>query len=359
MDATGHSPGHPHLVLREFRLEGDVVWTKQPGPLQFVFPQSGKGHYVDKSGSHALAKGDVAFLDTASEGTIFARPDGGFVIHAFSVALEQLLALSDASDLCSLHCNNDGCPRIYASSTRVAENSRRLLKRATTNLGLDSRAQLLRAAASVLELAAPGGESDGIGWSAHRHSVAGETLASLSDEEILNSSVASLSRKLGFCRRHLNRMFKARYGLTHAAMKRELMLLRTASMLTRSNFKIVQVAEECGFKHPGRFHVWFRRRFGVSPAEWRRISTAEASAGRPHSGVGPEASSPAAAGQSPKGGARALQSTTVLPEGRDAGGSAAVDPDVVPTKWPEMPVEPPGVPRQGHSASWPRGNRTS
>jgi AraC-like DNA-binding protein len=50
----------------------------------------------------------------------------------------------------------------------------------------------------------------------------------------------------------------------------ELRLLRAAALLRAPDIKIVHVAEQCGFHHPGLFNTCFKRRFGVSPGVWRR-----------------------------------------------------------------------------------------
>jgi Helix-turn-helix domain len=41
-------------------------------------------------------------------------------------------------------------------------------------------------------------------------------------------------------------------------------------LLRNPETKIIHVAEECGFNHLGLFNTCFKRRFGVSPGEWRK-----------------------------------------------------------------------------------------
>lgn len=336
---TGNTANMAHLVVHEICLQGVEAWSKKPGSLLFVFPSSGKGYYRNSEGARPIGKGDVLFLDAVSEGKLTCRDEGQFAFRTFSLAVEQLLVLSDPSGLRSLHCNNDGQPRIYPARSSVAEAARRVLNRVKPGLGLDSRAQLLRAATSILEAPLPDVSRPEAADVPQRQSAAVQALATLSDEEIVNSSVASLSRKLGFCRRHLNRVFKARYGLTHAAMKRELMLLKAASLLTRSSFKVVQVADDCGFKHPGRFHVWFKKRFGVSPAEWRRISSADGSGVGLRAGADPGKVGSAPLAHQHKGGARAMQFSESSPSVAPERGATSGDSDLAAAEWPAMPLE--------------------
>jgi Helix-turn-helix domain len=49
--------------------------------------------------------------------------------------------------------------------------------------------------------------------------------------------------------------------------------------------KIIHVAEECGFNHLGLFNTCFKRRFGVSPGEWRKQARFQESA--PPKGTAP------------------------------------------------------------------------
>ena len=101
-----------------------------------------------------------------------------------------------------------------------------------------------------------------------------EALERLSASEILNLSVEELAHKLGFCRRHLNRLFHQYFGVSVSHLRMELRMLKAVTLLRDPDSKIISVAEECGFNHLGLFNASFKRRFAISPRQWRNQSKA-------------------------------------------------------------------------------------
>jgi hypothetical protein len=53
----------------------------------------------------------------------------------------------------------------------------------------------------------------------------------------------------------------------------EMRLLKAVSLLVDPDAKIIHVAEKCGFNHLGLFNTCFKRRFGASPSQWRKMVT--------------------------------------------------------------------------------------
>jgi hypothetical protein len=45
------------------------------------------------------------------------------------------------------------------------------------------------------------------------------------------------------------------------------------SLLRNPDAKVINVAQECGFNHLGLFNTCFKRRFGCSPGQWRKLAT--------------------------------------------------------------------------------------
>jgi AraC-like DNA-binding protein len=84
-------------------------------------------------------------------------------------------------------------------------------------------------------------------------------------------SVGQLASKFNCSRRHLNRLFQQHFSFSVANLKMEIRLLKAVSLLRDPGTKIINVAEECGFNHLGFFNTCFKRRFGKSPGEWRKM----------------------------------------------------------------------------------------
>jgi AraC-like DNA-binding protein len=109
----------------------------------------------------------------------------------------------------------------------------------------------------------------------------------LSSQEILELSVGDLAAKFGCSRRHLNRLFHDHFGVSVAALKMEMRLLKAASLLRGPDAKVINVAEQCGFNHLGLFNTCFKRRFGTSPGQWRKTTTPVMSASAEPAGTNP------------------------------------------------------------------------
>src|ERR1019366_5200393 len=92
----------------------------------------------------------------------------------------------------------------------------------------------------------------------------------LSTTDLVNLSVPELAGKFGVSRRHLNRLFHQHFGVSVAALRMEMRLLRAVALLWNPDAKVINVAEECGFNHLGLFNICFKRRFGTSPGQWRK-----------------------------------------------------------------------------------------
>jgi AraC-like DNA-binding protein len=97
-----------------------------------------------------------------------------------------------------------------------------------------------------------------------------QVLQNLSPDEIMNLSIEELAAKFSCSRRHLSRLFHQHFGLSVASLKMEIRLLNAVSLLRNLDTKVINVAEECGFNHTGLFNTCFKRRFGVSPGQWRK-----------------------------------------------------------------------------------------
>jgi AraC-like DNA-binding protein len=139
-------------------------------------------------------------------------------------------------------------------------------------LDLSHRLQLLQIVVAIfgLELKSVRRQKDETGG-AKRHML--EVLERMSGSEIMQLSVAELSRKFGCSSRHLNRLFHEYFGLSVGALRMEMRLLTAITLLRDPEAKVTNVAAQCGFNHLGLFSTCFRRRFHVSPGEWRKISS--------------------------------------------------------------------------------------
>lgn len=270
-----------YLSLRLVRLKSSEEWFEEPSRLSFVFLKGGHGQYVNGAVVHHLAPGDVLVAHAAAKGKIGCHGTGEVVFWCFSVCFENLFPLFASHEIPLLQSITDGfkAARLYPASNPLALECHRLLADLPPQTDLGHRGQLLRIVAAILSPELKNAHRQRVGFvGAEEHLM--QVFEKLSSAEILNSHVGELAARFGCSRRHLSRLFHQYFGLSVAALRMEIRLLKAASLLRNPDAKIIEVAEESGFNHLGLFNTCFRRRFGDSPGQWRK-STETASGHSP------------------------------------------------------------------------------
>ena len=90
------------------------------------------------------------------------------------------------------------------------------------------------------------------------------------EAELSQCSLRDLAGQLNCSERHFTRMFREEFGVPLRARQIELRLQRARQLLTNSDAKIINVAYDSGYQHLGLFNVMFKKRFGMTPSEWRQ-----------------------------------------------------------------------------------------
>jgi hemolysin activation/secretion protein/AraC-like DNA-binding protein len=96
-----------------------------------------------------------------------------------------------------------------------------------------------------------------------------QVVGKMTEAELAESSLSDLSRQLHCSERHFSRLFREEFDVPFRARQIELRLQRAQQLLAGSNDKIINVAYESGYRHLGLFNAMFKKRFGVTPGEWR------------------------------------------------------------------------------------------
>jgi AraC-like DNA-binding protein len=85
-------------------------------------------------------------------------------------------------------------------------------------------------------------------------------------------SIEQLSDALAVPRRTLEHAFRERFGNSPSAFLQSLRLETATDLLKNSSLRIVEVAERCGFATQHHFSYTFKRKFAMSPRDFRRLS---------------------------------------------------------------------------------------
>lgn len=263
-----------YLSLRTESLKPSEKWPCEGEELFLIFPQRGEWQITTCCCCLHAAGGDAIVLCGRSGAHLCAQGEGEPEFSWFSISLDSLYPLFAAGEICFLQNIPQALrnPKVYPGASPVTVQCYKLLKEITPKSDINHRSQLLRVAALLLSSELKLWQQEQFGFeSADDHMT--RVFEQLTHEELLNLSVEELSHKFGCSRRHLSRLFHQRFGLSVAAFRMEMRLLKALSLLRDPGVKVINVAEQCGFNHLGLFNTCFKRRFGVTPGLWRNTQT--------------------------------------------------------------------------------------
>jgi AraC-like DNA-binding protein len=273
-----------YINLKLVRMRGADQWSwTAPSPaessdrhapgLVFVFVKSGLGQFVSGVSRLLLSPGGILVLNRSVSGSFSAVNDGEVVFWSFSAAFEHLVPLFDGYQICKLPAiiERFRSPRVYGASSRLARECYQLLETVPSQFSLAHRGQLLCVIAAILSEELKSVESHPSGFDRVEERML-RVFEQLSPSDLMCLSVKQMAAKLGCSRRHLGRLFHKHFGTSVNGLRTELRLLKAVYLLRNPAAKIINVAHESGFNHLGLFHATFKRRFGSTPSEWRRLT---------------------------------------------------------------------------------------
>jgi hemolysin activation/secretion protein/AraC-like DNA-binding protein len=97
-----------------------------------------------------------------------------------------------------------------------------------------------------------------------------QLVAKMPDAELATRSLAEMAEQLHCSERHFSRLFRDEFGIPLRSRQTELRLMRAQQLLADGRAKIISVAYESGYRHLGLFNSMFKKRFGMTPSQWRK-----------------------------------------------------------------------------------------
>ena len=86
-------------------------------------------------------------------------------------------------------------------------------------------------------------------------------------------SINSLSGIYHKNEKYMGRLFKKEMGKSYAEYCNDIRIERALELLKNTDAKIIDIALECGFNHVSYFNRVFKKKYGVSPTEYRKMVT--------------------------------------------------------------------------------------
>jgi hemolysin activation/secretion protein/AraC-like DNA-binding protein len=261
-----------HLLLQELTLRPSGEWTPRHHEWFMVRVTEGVGYWLQPGvAARQLSAGDGLLTSSSSNGVLRASQLGPLKLHFFSVQPQYLNGLLTVVEWHQLEVAPNSLTSqvsIFTAGEPLAQRFTRLAEQ-TQREGLPVRCGLLQLWANAITglLPAPAME---FAEGGRLHERFRQLVGQMPEAELSQCSLRDLAGQLNCSERHFSRLFREEFGVPLRARQIELRLQRARQLLTNSDAKIINVAYDSGYQHLGLFNVMFKKRFGMTPSEWRQ-----------------------------------------------------------------------------------------
>ncbi len=260
-----------HLILQELTLPSSAEWLPRSSGWLIMRAAEGTGYWLQHKAAHRqLNAGDGLIVIRTANGVVRASQLGPLRLQLFIVQPQYLNGLLTVAEWHQLEVapNNPWPPvSVFAATEPLGQKFTRLTDQAYNNR-LPMRCALLQLWASVVadRLPTPPPAAGGNKLRDHIRELVGQ----MTEAELSERSLTELARQLHCSERHFSRLFREEFGVPFHARQIELRLQRARQLLVDSNAGIISIAHISGYRHLGLFNALFKKRFGLTPVEWRR-----------------------------------------------------------------------------------------
>jgi hemolysin activation/secretion protein/AraC-like DNA-binding protein len=258
-----------HLILQEMSLRPSGEWTPG-GCWTVVRVAEGAGYGLQTGAAREFNAGDMAVAGP-NAGVIFRASQLGVLkLEYFQVlpqCLNGLLTVTEWRQLEDASSEVTTRLQYFAANDPAAQKFTRLSAQLPRD-GLAARSALLQLwAANVTGLLPAAGANASVSNLRERFR---QFVGKMSEAELAVRPLTQLAGELHCSERHFSRLFREEFQVSLRARQTELRLQRARQLLAESDAKIINVAYESGYRHLGLFNAMFKRRFGVTPSQWRQ-----------------------------------------------------------------------------------------
>ncbi len=261
-----------HLILQELTLPPSTEWPPRCNGWLMVRVAVGTGYWLQHGVEpRQLTVGDGLIATHNVDGVIRASQLGPLKLQFFTVQLQYLNGVLTVAEWQQLEIdpNNPAPPvSLFKAEEPIGKRFMRLADQTRSNR-LPMRCALLQLWANAVAGLLPASVSASTSGNKLRDHIR-ELVGQMTEAELSEHSLTELARQLHCSERHFSRLFREEFGVPFHARQIELRLQRARQLLAEPDAKIINVAYDSGYRHLGLFNALFKKRFGQTPAEWRR-----------------------------------------------------------------------------------------
>lgn len=258
-----------HLILQELCLRPSGEWTPGGG-WTVVRVAEGAGYCLQAGTARELNPGDMVVVGAHAAAVFRASQLGVLKLEFFHVlpqCLNGLLTVVEWQQLEDASSQTARCLLFFAASEPAAQRFTRLAAQPQRD-GLAARSALLQLWAASITSLMPAASAAALASNLRERFR--QFVGKMSEAELAVRSLTQLAGELHCSERHFSRLFREEFHISLRARQTELRLQRARQLLVESDAKIINVAYESGYRHLGLFNSMFKKRFGVTPSQWRQ-----------------------------------------------------------------------------------------
>jgi AraC-like DNA-binding protein len=272
-----------HLILQECTLHPSGEWTPQYRGWIVARVAEGAGYWLHGGNARELNAGD-GFVVGFNAGMLLRSSQlGPLKLQFFTVQpqyLNGLLTVAECHQLEVARNNPSSHALVFSASEPIGQKFTRLAEQSHNNK-LPARCALLQLWVNAVTGLITTPVSESACGNNKLHERFRQLIDRMTEAELAESSPSDLARQIHCSERHLRRLFHEEFGVPFRTRQIELRLQRACQLLVTSDAKILNIAYDSGYRHLGLFNAMFKKRFGLTPSEWRQQSAPKNLSTRP------------------------------------------------------------------------------
>ncbi len=266
----------PHLVIRDLSLLPGAEWQPSTASWLIVGIATGSAYWMQFPRNQELSQGSLLLIPNGVKGTIRSSQLAATTLRFFEINPDLLTGVLTIGEQRWLQqAASQDAPSCFRHFPFQSPPAERFMKICGTRSGssLLLRLQLLLL---FFEALGPGLRPKCLPDPAPDASARGrlvELLEQVSALELMKMDFAELAQKMCCTPRHLSRTFHEVVGVSFRQKQAETRLNRAQELLATTRSKVLDVALESGYQSLSLFNLMFKRRFGMTPAKYRKAAT--------------------------------------------------------------------------------------
>jgi AraC-like DNA-binding protein len=259
-----------HLAIRELSLLPGAEWSPRFAGWLVVRVTSGACYWMQPQATFELGARTVAILSPRAVGVVRASQIAGSLLHFYTVQPERLtgvVTLGEEASLRNAALKEALSFRLFPPEAPAEARVGNVFDWHDGN-PLQQRLQMIELLVGTLaeELRA---ERPCQAPQVSEKDRLERYLKDLPVSDLLQLDFGELVNQMHCTPRHVSRVFNSVVGASFREKQAEVRLSRALELLATTDDKMLDVALESGYQSLSLFNLMFKRRYGVTPSQWR------------------------------------------------------------------------------------------